>query len=262
MSSVVNYLWKNTNVRFLLPSKKGELIRCLARFPFYLGRFGRAILMVTQQSATIHASQLRDYLLVSQTKVTIAAKQLFNQEVVEELHVNGRETDCRIHVLMHCPATLQLLKLRSETPSQVVHQAFKHLAKVAVLEFEYVDIHQQPEVVMVVHHLLDLLSEAHEGFRLQRFVNLVEDRTEPRIDRRLILIDDRTKNLFFSSIVVIDVAERSPCAGGDIAHRGGVKTLLDEEFLRRLLDPRFVFLDRAGTEFGHSAYKNERPYFI
>jgi hypothetical protein len=41
-----------------------------------------------------------------------------------------------------------------------------------------------------------------------------------------------------------------------------VKTLLDEEFLGRFLDPAFVLFDRAGAEFWHSAYKNERPYFI
>jgi hypothetical protein len=41
-----------------------------------------------------------------------------------------------------------------------------------------------------------------------------------------------------------------------------VKALLDEEFLRCFLDPAFVLFDRAGTEFWHSAYKNERPYFI
>jgi hypothetical protein len=40
-----------------------------------------------------------------------------------------------------------------------------------------------------------------------------------------------------------------------------VKALLDEEFLGRFLDPAFVFFDSAGTEFWHSAYKNERPYF-
>jgi hypothetical protein len=41
-----------------------------------------------------------------------------------------------------------------------------------------------------------------------------------------------------------------------------VKALLDEEFLGRVLDPALVLFDRAGTEFGHCAYKNERPYFI
>jgi acyl-homoserine lactone acylase PvdQ len=49
---------------------------------------------------------------------------------------------------------------------QVVNQPFKHLAKVPVLEFEYVDIHQQPEVVVIVHHLFDLLAEAHERLGL------------------------------------------------------------------------------------------------
>jgi hypothetical protein len=40
-----------------------------------------------------------------------------------------------------------------------------------------------------------------------------------------------------------------------------VKALFDEEFLGRFLDTTLILLDRAGTEFGHSAYKNERPYF-
>src|SRR6185369_11591948 len=93
-------------------------------------------------------------------------------------------------------------------------------------------------------------------------VNLVEYRTQATVDRRLIFVDNRTEDLLFGPVIVIDVAERGPRAGGNIAHRSGVKTLPDEEFLGRFLDPAFILFDRAGTEFWHSAYKNERPYFI
>ena len=227
-----------------------------------LGRLSRTTVVVLQQTATVHVCQLRDDLLVRQTKMVITAKQLLNQKVVKELHVDGGEPDGRIDVAVHRAAALQLGELRGEAAPQVVNQPFKHLAKVAVLEFEHVDVHQQPEVVMVVHHLLDLLAEAHERFGLERLVDLVEDRTQATVDGRLILVDDRAENLFFCPVIVIDVAERRPCPGGNIAHRGGVKTLLDEEFLGRFLDPTFVLFDRAGTEFWHSAYKNERPYFI
>jgi hypothetical protein len=122
--------------------------------------------MVLQQTATVHVCQLLDNLLVSQTEVAITAEQLLNQKVIKELHVDGGEPDGRIDVGMHRATALQLCKLRGETAPQVVNQPFKHLAKVAVLEFEYVDVHQQPEVVMVVHHLLDLLAEPDERFGL------------------------------------------------------------------------------------------------
>ena len=218
--------------------------------------------MVLQQTATVHVRQLRDDLFVRQTEMAIAAKQLLNQKVIKELHVQGREPDRRIDIGMHCATALQLFKLSSEASPQVVNQPFKHLAKVTVLEFEYVDVHQQPEVVVIVHHLLDLLAEAPERFGLERLVDLVEDRTQATVDGRLIFVDNRTEDFLFGPVIVIDVAERGPCPGGNIAHRGRVKALLDEEFLSRFLDPVFVLFDRAGTEFWHSAYKNERPYFI
>jgi hypothetical protein len=109
---------------------------------------------------------LLDNLLVSQTEVAIAAEQLLNEKIIEELHVDGGEPDGRIDVGMHRATALQLCKLRGETAPQVVNQPFKHLAKVKVLEFEHVDVHQQPEVVVVVHHFLDLLAEPDKRFGL------------------------------------------------------------------------------------------------
>src|SRR6185369_8649401 len=70
-----------------------------------------------------------------------------------------------------------------------------------------------------------------------------------------VLTDDRTEDLLFGSVVVVNVTERRPCPGGDVAHRGRVKALFDEEFLRRLLDTTLVLFDRAGTEFGHPPIK-------
>src|ERR1044072_9463406 len=122
--------------------------------------------------------------------MTVTAEQLLNQKVVEELHVNSSETDCRIHVAMHCPTTLQLCELSGEAPAQVMHQAFKHLAKVTVLEFEYIDVHEKTEVVMFVHYLLDLLAAPHQRLGFDRIVDLVEDRTQAAVDGRLVFADD------------------------------------------------------------------------
>src|ERR1044071_5238136 len=166
---------KTTNVRFLLRLRKAQnrarLRRVNLRFATLrgTGRLRRTTLMVLQQTATVHVCQLLDNLLVSQTEVAIAAKQLLDQKVIKKLHVEGGETDSRIDVCMHRATTLQLCKLRGETSPQVVNQPFKHLAEVAVLEFEYVDVHQQPEVVMVVHNLLDLLAETDERLGFKRF---------------------------------------------------------------------------------------------
>ena len=62
---------------------------------------------------------------------------------------------------MNRATALQLVKLRSVAPAQVLNQTLKHLAEVEVLKLEHVDVHQQPEVVVIVHHLLDLPAEAH-----------------------------------------------------------------------------------------------------
>src|SRR5215217_1381069 len=194
--------------------------------------------------------------------MVVAAKQLLNQKVVEELHVDGSETDCRVYVVMHCATALQLGKLSGKAPPQVVNEPFKHLAKMAVLELQHVDVHQQPEVLVIVHHFLDLPAEAHERLGVERLFNFVKDQTQTAVDGRLIPGYNRTKDIFFGPVVVIDIAERSPCPGGNVTHRGSVKALFDKEFPGRFLDTGFVLLDRAGTEFWHSAYKNERPYFI
>src|ERR1041385_9069870 len=162
---------------------------------------------------------------------------------------------------MHGAAALQVCKLRGEAPSQVVYQTFKHLAEVAILKLEHVDVHQQPEVVVVVHHLLDLPAEAHERFGFERFVNLVKDRAQTAVDGRLVFADDRTEDLLFGPVIVVNVAEGRPCPGGDVAHRGSVKALLNEEFLGLFLDTTFVLLDRAGTEFGHPPIKKRTPVF-
>ena len=91
---------------------------------------------------------------------------------------------------MHCPATLQVVKLSGEAPPQVVNQPFKHLAKVTILKFEYVDVHEQPEVMVIVHHFLDLPAEPDKGLWFQWLVDLVEDRTQAAIDGRLVFADD------------------------------------------------------------------------
>ena len=187
--------------------------------------------------------------------MAIAAKQLLYQEIIEKLHVKSRKTNRRIDVGMNRTAALQLRKLRREAPAQVVRQAVEHFAEVAILKLEYVDVHQQPEVVMIVHHLLDLPAEANERLGLQRLVDLVEDRAEATVDGRLILADDRTEDLLFGTVIVVNVTERRPCPGGDVAHRGGVKALLDKELPGRLFDTALVLLYRAGTEFWHPPIK-------
>ena len=115
--------------------------------------------------------------------------------------------------------------------------------------------------MVVFHHLIDLPAKADQRLRLQGFVDFVEDLSQTAVDCRLVLANYRTKDLLFRPVVVVNVAERRPCPGGDIAHRGSVKALLDKEFFGRFLDPAFVLFDCARAEFGHS-YKNERPYFI
>src|SRR4029079_3039205 len=156
---------------------------------------------------------------------------------------------------MNRATALQLRKLRGKAPAQVVNQAFKHLAEVAILKLEHVDVHQQPEVMVIVHHLLDLLAKTNERLGLERFVNLVKDRTQTAVDGRLVLADNRTEDVLFGPVIVVNVTERSPCAGGDVAHRSGVKALFDEEFFARLLDTTLALLDRAGTECAHPPIK-------
>ena len=62
---------------------------------------------------------------------------------------------------------------------------------------------------------------------------------------------DSARDQFF--ICVGDQPELD--AGGNVAHRGCVETLFDEEFLRRFLDAILILFDRAGTEFGHPLIK-------
>src|SRR6476659_9792600 len=109
--------------------------------------------------------------------MAITAKQLLYQKVIKELHVEGRETNSRIDVRMNGATAFQIGKLRCEAASQVMRQAVEHLAEVAILKLEHVDIHQQPEIVVIVHHLLDLPAKTNERLGFERFVNFVKDRT-------------------------------------------------------------------------------------
>src|SRR6266436_1405582 len=108
-----------------------------------------------QESPRVNVRQSRNHLLVADAEMHVPAKELFHDEIVEELHVGGRETYRGIDALVQGFLALQVVKSKRKPASQFLRDVLKHLAKVPIFKFENVDIHQQPKIVMVIYHLLD-----------------------------------------------------------------------------------------------------------
>ena len=101
-----------------------------------------------------------NHLLIADPEMHVSAKEFFHDEIIEELHVGRRESDRRIDAIMKDILSLQIVKGIGEPSSQFLRDVLKHLAKVTVFKLENVDVHQQPKIVMVIHHLLDELRES------------------------------------------------------------------------------------------------------
>src|SRR6185503_18860621 len=71
----------------------------------------------------------------------------------------------------------------------------------------------------------------------------------------LILRNDRSKNRFFSRIVVIEISERRSCFSCDITHGCGMKSLPDKELLGGVFNAVLPTLNRTFAQFGHMATK-------
>src|SRR4030095_4617058 len=71
----------------------------------------------------------------------------------------------------------------------------------------------------------------------------------------LILRNNRSKNRFFSRIVVIKISKRRSCFPCDIAHGCGMKSLPDKELLGGVLNAVLPTLNRTFAQFGHMASK-------
>src|ERR1043165_6323252 len=117
---------------------------CGWRFPDLRGR--------AQDAATEDFRETVDDRVVIDTEMAVAAEEFFDLKIVKELHVDGCEADRRINPVGEEPLPLQLRKLPCELLAQAGSQAFKHPAKVTVLKFEHVYVHQEPEVVMLADH--------------------------------------------------------------------------------------------------------------
>src|SRR5256885_4905569 len=163
----------------------------------------------TQHPATKNLSEFDDHLIVADSEVAIAAEKFFDQKVVEELHVSGGEPDRRVYAVIERAALFQGREISLETSPQVLGQALEHLAEVAILKLQDIYVHQQPEIVMVIDHLLDESAKLDEACGLKRFFDLVEDGAQARVYRFLILANDGFEDFLFGSIIIVQIAERS-----------------------------------------------------
>src|SRR6266536_4249307 len=96
----------------------------------------------------------------------IPAEEFLDDKIIEKLHVRRRETDRWIYSVMQHVLSLYLVEGFSKPSPQFLRYVFKHFAKVTVLKFQHIDVHQQPEVVMLVDHLLDRRANFLRSARL------------------------------------------------------------------------------------------------
>ena len=66
------------------------------------------------------------------------------------------------------------LKRFGKTTAKLLRQVFKHLAKVLILKLQYIYVHQQPKLVMLVDHLLDQPRKPFEIVPTQWVLDLVK----------------------------------------------------------------------------------------
>src|SRR2546429_3493960 len=126
-----------------------------------------------QESSRINIREPVNHLLIADAKMPIATKKLFYQKIVEELHVRGGKSDCRIDSFMKSTAVSHLFKRLRKPAAQIAGEILEHLSKVAILELQHVDIHEQPKVVMLVDHLLHQAGEPLQIIGVQRIVYLI-----------------------------------------------------------------------------------------
>ena len=216
---------------------------CSWRFPVFRGR--------AQDAATEDFRETVDDRVVVDTEMAVAAEKFFDQEIVKELHVDGCEADRRINPFGESAPPLQFRELSSELFTQPGRQAFKHPAKVTVLKFEHVYVHQEPEVVMLADHLADGASETFQRLRLERFLYAAEKSLQALVNHRLIFGDDGFEDVFLGAIVIIKISERCLRARGYVAHRVRMKALPDKKLFRRTLNTVPIGLDGIFAELGH-----------
>jgi hypothetical protein len=195
-------------------------------------------------------------------KISFAAEELLDQKVVEELHVGRREADCRVNAVVERPLLLQPPEVGSEAAAQRGGEPLEHLAEVPILELQHVDVHQQPEVRVRADQFPHHPPEAPEALGMKGLFDLVEDRAQPCVNHLLVAPDDGLQNVFLRRVVVVQVAERSPRALRDVAHRGGVEAALDEQLARGLLDAAAPRLHSLLTEFGHTLSKKRTSVIL
>jgi len=85
----------------------------------------------------------------------VSAEELFHDEIVEELHVRCSEPDGGVDTVMQRSCSFQIFERVGKAAAQFLRDILKDFPKVTVFELEHVDVHQQPKVMMIVHHLLD-----------------------------------------------------------------------------------------------------------
>src|ERR1044071_331812 len=157
---------------------------------------------------TEDARETIDDRVVRDAEMVIATEKLFHEKIVKELHVNGCEADGRINAVCDHASSFQLGKLRGKELTQFRRQTLKHPAKVPVLEFQHVYVHQEPEIVMLADDAPDGATEALQGLRLKRFFDVREHLLKARIYHLLIFSDDGFEYGLFGAIVIIKIPER------------------------------------------------------
>src|SRR4051812_37187598 len=109
--------------------------------------------------------------------MAVTAKKVFDQEVIEKMHISRRKNDSRIDALVQRAFPFELWKVARKPPPEVLCKSFEHSAKMQVLELQHVDVHQQPIVRMGADQFFDHLAEPFQALGMERIIDFVKDRS-------------------------------------------------------------------------------------